>query len=97
MIMLDGFLLATTPEAGGGVPGMGGTRKRRFAAAGQGRRGAFRVIHYVPTDDMPILALLIYGRGEQVNPTPKQKRAVMAVVAGLKTLLDRGEKHDQAC
>lgn len=73
-------LLATTPETGGVIPGTGGIRKVRFAAAGQGKRGAFRVIYYVLTDDMPILALLIYGKGEQVNPTPEQKRAMAAVV-----------------
>ena len=45
------------------IPGTGGIRKLRFAADGQGKRGAFRVIYYVLTDAMPILALLIYGKG----------------------------------
>ncbi|WP_422918819.1 hypothetical protein [Rhizosaccharibacter radicis] len=35
---------------------------------------------------MPVLALLIYGKGEQVNPTPGQKRAMAAIVAGFRTV-----------
>jgi hypothetical protein len=29
---------------------------------------------------MPVLALLIYGKNEQANPTPEQRRAMLAVV-----------------
>ncbi len=85
-------LLATEPKAGAVIPGMGGIRKLRFAAAGQGKRGAFRVIYYVLTDDVPILALLIYGKGQQVNPTPEQKRAMVAVVGRLREQTGRRRK-----
>ncbi len=85
-------LLATTPEAGDVIPGTGGIRKLRFAAGGQGKRGAFRVIYYVLTDDMPILALLIYGKGEQVNPTPDQKKAMAAVVGSFRESVGQRRK-----
>lgn len=85
-------LLATTPEAGDVIPGMSGIRKLRFAAAGQGKRGAFRVIYYVLTDDMPVLALLIYGKGEQVNPTPDQKRAMVAGVGRFREAVGQRRK-----
>ena len=85
-------LLASSPEAGDVIPGTGGIRKLRFAAAGQGKRSAFRVVYYVLTDDMPILALLIYGKGEQVNPTPDQKRAMAAVVGAFRNAMGRRSK-----
>jgi mRNA-degrading endonuclease RelE of RelBE toxin-antitoxin system len=76
--------LAREPLAGDLVPGLGGVRKLRFAPQGRGKSGAFRVIYYVLTEDMPILALLVYGKNEQVNPTPEQTRAMAAVVAEFK-------------
>lgn len=73
--------LARDPFAGALVPGLGGVRKLRFAPKGRGKSGAFRVIYSVLTDDLPVLALLIYGKNEQVNPTPEQTRAMVAIVA----------------
>jgi mRNA-degrading endonuclease RelE of RelBE toxin-antitoxin system len=57
--------LARDPLAGSVIPGLGGIRKLRFAPAGRGKSGAFRIIYYVPGGDEPILALLIYGKNEQ--------------------------------
>lgn len=76
--------LAENPQAGDLIPGLGGIRKMRVAAGGQGKRGGFRVIWYVLTDDLPVLALLIYGKGEQANPSPEQRKAMLAVVEGMK-------------
>ncbi len=77
-------VLASDPLAGDVIPGTGGVRKLRFAPEGRGKRGAFRVIYYVFDEAMPILALLIYGKNELVNPTPEQTRAMAAVVAEFK-------------
>lgn len=85
-------LMATNPQAGDVIPGTGGIRKLRFAAGGQGKRSGFRVVYYVLTDDQPVLALLIYGKGEQVNPTPDQKRAMVAIVEGFKNAAVRRRK-----
>lgn len=76
--------LARNPQGGDLVPGLGGIRKMRFAAGGQGKRGAFRVIWFVATADMPVMALLLYGKNEQANPTPEQRRAMLAVVERMK-------------
>jgi hypothetical protein len=76
--------LAADPEAGDLVPGLGGIRKLRFAPAGRGKSGGFRVIYYVATEAMPIYALLIYGKNEQPNPTPDQRKAMLRLVAELK-------------
>jgi hypothetical protein len=76
--------LARNPQAGDLIPGLGGIRKMRFAGGGQGKRGAYRVIWFVLTDDMPVLALLIYGKNEQANPSPEQRRAMLAAVERMK-------------
>ena len=44
------------------------------------------------TGDMPILALLIYGKGEQVNPTPDQKRAMAAAIGRFREAGGHGRK-----
>ena len=78
--------LARNPKAGDLIPGLGGIRKMRFAAGGQGKRGAYRMIWFVATAAMPVLALLIYGKNEQANPSPEQRRAMLAVVERMKQM-----------
>ena len=73
--------LATDPIAGALVPGLGGIRKLRFAPAGRGKSGAFRVIYYYAAEDRPVLALLIYGKNEQENITPQQRDALLSLIA----------------
>lgn len=76
--------LARDPQAGDLIPGLGGVRKLRFAPKGRGKSGAFRVIYYVVTDDLPILALLLYGKNEQADLSPAQRKAVAALAAEMK-------------
>lgn len=73
-------VLAENPRSGDLIPGMGGARKMRFAGAGKGKRGGFRVIWYVAGNEMPVLALLLYGKGDQVDLTPEQKRAFVSLI-----------------
>ncbi len=76
--------LARDPLAGDVIPGLGGVRKLRFAPKGRGKSGAFRVIYYVLTKDMPILALLIYGKNAQSDLSPAQHKAVLALITEMK-------------
>ena len=76
--------LASNPKAGDLVPGLGGIRKLRFAPAGRGKSGAFRVIHYYAGTDLPVLALLIYAKNEQDNISPDQRRALLSLIDGYK-------------
>ena len=78
--------LAANPKAGAVMPGSGGLRKMRFAPEGQGKSGAFRVIYFLLNDEIPILALLLYGKNEQANPTPDQKKAMRSLVDTLKAV-----------
>ena len=72
--------LSADPKAGALMPGLGGVRKLRFAPEGRGKSGAFRVIYYLLDDNTPILALLLYGKNEQANPTPEQRKRLLQVV-----------------
>lgn len=80
-------LLARNPTAGDMIPGSGGIRKLRFAAGGRGKRGAFRVIHYVLSDDLPVVALMLYGKNEQGDLAPAEVKAARRIVDALKAEL----------
>ena len=76
--------LAGNPLAGDVMPGLGDVRKLRFAPKGRGKSGAFRVIYYLLTKDQPILALLIYGKNEQADLSPAQRKIVADLAAEMK-------------
>src|SRR5579863_7029746 len=76
--------LATHPEAGNEIVGTSGVRKMRFAAMGKGKSGGVRVIYYFYDRDMPIYALLIYGKNERANLTPEQRKTVKAFATMLR-------------
>ena len=78
------FYLASHPQAGDEVPGTGGIRKIRFASHGRGRSGGVRAIYYFYDAENPLYALLVYGKNEQANLTPEQKRGLSAMAAEIK-------------
>ena len=78
------FSLALHPESGDEIPGTGGVRKVRFAAKGKGKSGGVRVIYYFFDDVNPLYAIFLYGKNEQANLTPQQKKEVAAFAASIK-------------
>lgn len=50
------------------------------------------MIWFVAAEGMPVLALLIYGKNEQANPSPEQRRAMLVVVERMK----QAARHDAA-
>ena len=79
------FYLALHPELGDEIPGTGGVRKVRFAAKGKGKSGGVRVIYYFFDEENPLYAIFLYGKNEQANLTPEQKREVAAFAAVIKS------------
>ena len=77
--------LATDPLAGDEIVGTGGVRKVRFGAKGKGKSGGVRVIYYFYDRDMPIYALLIYGKSERADLTPEQRKSVASFAAAIKS------------
>jgi mRNA-degrading endonuclease RelE of RelBE toxin-antitoxin system len=63
---LQAFLVKY-PEFGVVIPGSGGIRKLRWAAAGRGKSGGVRVIYYFKKQDGEIWLLTIYRKSEVKN------------------------------
>ena len=78
------FFLALHPQSGDEIPGPGGVRKVRCAARGKGKSGGVRVIYYFFDEENHLYAIFLYGKNEQANLTPLQKREVSAFTATLK-------------
>lgn len=76
--------LATFPRVGDEIVGTGGVRKLRFGAKGRGKSGGVRVIYYFYDEEMPIYALLVYGKNERADLTAAQRRSVAAFAAAIK-------------
>ena len=54
--------LMRKPEAGAVIRGSGGVRKIRWAAAGRGKRGGYRVIYFVSQLNREFWMLTIYPK-----------------------------------
>jgi len=71
------------PEAGAMVPGSGGVRKLRWAAAGRGKRGGLRVIYYLRSARGEIWMLTLYGKNVREDiPAHLLKRIKEAIGDG---------------
>ena len=80
------FYLALHKDAGDEIPGTGGVRKLRYAAQGRGKSGGVRVIYYFWDEETPLYAILLYGKNEQANLAPAQKREVATLAATIKAI-----------
>ena len=72
--------LAADPECGDLIRGTGGLRKVRWQGSGRGKRGGVRVIYYWAQRPEIILLLVIYGKNEQDDLTPDQRKILRAIV-----------------
>jgi hypothetical protein len=71
-------------KAGDEIPGTGGVRKLRYAVQGRGKSGGVRVIYYFFDELNPVLALFLYGKNEQGNLTPAEKKRAASLAAAMK-------------
>jgi hypothetical protein len=71
-------MLARDPECG--VVLDGGLRKVRVALQGRGKRGGARVIYCYHSDDIPVLAITVFGKNEQDNLSKKELGQLVAAV-----------------
>lgn len=78
------FFLALHPQSGAEIPGTGGVRKVRYAARGKGKSGGVRVVYYFFDEENPLYAIFLFGKNEQADLTPDQKREVASLAATLK-------------
>ena len=59
--------LSSKPCAGVLIKGAGGIRKIRWAREDTGKSGAFRVIYYFHSMDIPLFILNVFAKNEKVN------------------------------
>jgi hypothetical protein len=71
-------------KAGDEIRGTGGVRKLRYALPGRGKSGGVRVIYYFFDEVNPLLALFLYGKNEQENLTPAERKLASSLAAELK-------------
>jgi hypothetical protein len=71
-------------KAGDEIRGTGGVRKLRYAAKGKGKSGGVRAIYYFFDEQNPLYAMLLYGKNEQGNLSPGQKKYVTTIAAAVK-------------
>jgi len=72
--------LVLRPEQGPLVPGGGGIRKLRWAAAGRGKRGGLRVIYYWAAAEDVCYMLYAYAKNGQGDLTREQVRVLARLV-----------------
>jgi mRNA-degrading endonuclease RelE of RelBE toxin-antitoxin system len=60
-----------------------GVRKLSYAQQGRGKSGGVQVIYYFSDEVNPLLALFLYGKSEQADLTPVEKKLAASLAAGL--------------
>jgi mRNA-degrading endonuclease RelE of RelBE toxin-antitoxin system len=71
------------------IVGTGGVRKVRYGAMGRGKSAGVRVIYYFYDENLPIYALIIYGKNERADLTAEQRKSAAAFAAAIKALRKR--------
>jgi hypothetical protein len=83
--------IARHPLAGDLVRDTGGLRKIRWQREGGGKSGGYRAIYYFHDPRAPIFAFLAYGKNQQTDLTPTQKKSAADLVTTIKALIR--ERH----
>ena len=74
------------------IPGTGGVRKVRWAAAGKGKRGGFRVICYFHSETWPLFLLTVYSKNQKANVTKAERNEFKELGPVLVKTYARGRK-----
>jgi len=79
--------LARHPFAGDLIRETGGLRKFRWQRSGTGKSGGYRAIYYFHDARTPIFAFPAYGKNQQADLTPAQRKVTARLVAEIKALI----------
>lgn len=52
----------------------------RFAGEGRGKSGAYRVIYYFHSEDVPLFALALFSKSEKANLARAERNELKALV-----------------
>lgn len=67
-------IVASRPDAGDLIQGTGGLPKIRVPLQGRGKRGGARLVTFFHDREMPVFLITVYGKNEQDDLTPDQRR-----------------------
>ncbi len=82
--------LARDPLAGDVIPDTGGLRKLRWARPGSGRRDGYRTIYYYFDASAPIYAIYVYGKNQQADLSPDQRKRATKLASEIKATIRTG-------
>lgn len=77
--------LASRPDPGDVIPGLGGLRKIRWGAKGKGKRGGARIIYLLIPRPGIIYLFYAYTKGDITDLSTEQKKRLRQAVADIKT------------
>jgi len=89
--LVDHF--AANPDAGDVMPGTGGARKARWAAGGKGKSGGVRVISFYSGPPVPVFLLTVFGKGEKVDLTKRERNELRRVLGQLVAEYRKGARR----
>jgi len=85
--------VASNPTIGKVMEGTGGCRKFRYRKPGKGKSGSYRVVTFFSGEDIPLVLLTVFGKGEKDNLTKAERNALKKLVEKLEQQLrDYGKK-----
>lgn len=70
--------ISADPEAGVIIAGTGGFRKLRLAGRGKGKSGGYRLITYFAGENLPVLLITVFSKGEKANLSKAERNALAA-------------------
>lgn len=75
-------VIAISPMQGVLIVGSGGARKVRVAGRGKGKSGGFRLVFYPAPDDVPLLMITAFSKGDSDNLSKAAVNAMREELAG---------------
>ena len=81
--------LVADPKGGDVIPGLGGLRKKRWAAKGKGKRGGARIIYLHLPKAAIIYLFYLFTKGDITDLTPEQKKQVAKLVTEIKEAYEK--------
>ena len=86
--------LSSSPNAGRLMKGTGGVRKLRWAKEDTGKSGAYRIIYFFHSEDIPLFALNVFAKNEKANISQAERNELKQLADLLVEQYDiRGKKH----
>ena len=74
--------ISNDPFGGDIIPKTGGARKRRFPRLNSGKRSGYRVVWYYAADDVPVIVLAIFDKGEKINLSMAERNELKKELSG---------------